>query len=182
MSLRGVLGREGRTFFSGLPLAERRMLFKMRSSPPAAPLARQAGPSPAQGNRWRIGPLRAHDVQIYHICEALTEVVIYLMVVFSPWAFGTTQRWSIWTMNIAGYALGLLLAVKLAMRWLKGYCPARWDEPTEWRTGSPRRNATELSVASESSSPMRSKLTGLLAGLTFAILGYCMVSAVNARA
>src|SRR5512140_3140787 len=125
------------------------MLFKMRSLPPADPLARQAGPSRAQGNRWRIGTLRANDVQIYHTCEALTEVVIYLMVIFSPWAFGTTQRWSIWTMNIAGYGLGLLLVLRLALRWLRGYYPARWDEPTEWRTGQPGRNATRPSVASE---------------------------------
>ena len=31
------------------------------------------------------------------------------MIIFSPWAFGTTESWSIWTMNIAGYALGALL-------------------------------------------------------------------------
>jgi hypothetical protein len=71
--------------------------------------------------------LSARDVQLYRACEDLTEPLIYFMVVFSPWAFGTTQAWSIWSMNAAGYVLGLLLAAKLAIRWLKGYCPARWD-------------------------------------------------------
>ena len=39
----------------------------------------------------------------------MTEVLIYTMVVFGPWAFGTTQPWSIWLMNGAGYALGVIL-------------------------------------------------------------------------
>ena len=123
---------------------------------------------------WQSGPLRANDVQLYRVCDLLTEVVIYLMVVFSPWAFGTTQRWSIWTMNIAGYLLGLLLAIKLGIRGLKGYRPARWVEPARRRTGE--RNAAG------STSHLRSKLLSLLVALTFAILGYCLVSALNARA
>ena len=36
-------------------------------------------------------PLRARDVQLYRACEDLTEPLIYLLVVFGPWAFGTTQ-------------------------------------------------------------------------------------------
>jgi hypothetical protein len=72
--------------------------------------------------------LSACDVQLYRACEGLTEPLIYLMVVFSPWAFGTSQPWSISVMNGAGYLLGLLLAMKLAIRWLKGYRPPRWDD------------------------------------------------------
>ena len=56
----------------------------------------------------RTRPLRARDVQLYRVCEDLTEPLIYFMVVFGPWAFGTTQSWSIWLMNGAGYLLGLL--------------------------------------------------------------------------
>ena len=73
-------------------------------------------------------PLRARDVQLYRACEDLTELLIYLMVAFGPWAFGTTQSWSIWLMNVASYMLGLLLAAKLAIRWLKDYRPPRWEE------------------------------------------------------
>ena len=100
-------------------------------------------------------PLRARDVQLYRACEDLTEPLIYLMVVFSPWAFGTTQPWSIWLMNAAGYLLGLLLAAKLAIRWLKGYRPPRWDDkettglrdhettrPQDHRTTGPRDHGT----------------------------------------
>ena len=75
-----------------------------------------------------IRPLRQRDVQLYRVCDDLTEPVIYFMVLFSPWAFGTTQPWAIWTMNAAGYFLGVLLAVRLAVRWFKGYRPPRWGD------------------------------------------------------
>src|SRR5262245_54568167 len=76
----------------------------------------------------RTQPLRAGDVVLYRLCEDVTEALIYFMMVFGPWAFGTTQPWSIWTMNIAGLSLGALLIVKLAIRHMKGFCPARWGE------------------------------------------------------
>ena len=63
--------------------------------------------------------LRARDVQLYRVCEELTGPLIYFMAVVGPWAFGTTQSWSIWLMTVAAYVLGLLLAGKLAIRWLK---------------------------------------------------------------
>ncbi len=165
-------------------------------------------------------PLRARDVQLYRACEDLTEPLIYLMVVFSPWAFGTTQPWSIWLMNAAGYLLGLLLAAKLAIRWLKGYRPPRWDDkettglrdhettrPQDHRTTGPRDHGTARpqdhatspwSVVSSpwsvvrglwsvvcgqwSRSPGSGRLIAFLAGLTAAILAYCLIGAVNARA
>ena len=73
-------------------------------------------------------PLLARDVQLYRVCDDLTKPLIYGMVVFSPWAFGTTQSWSIWVMNGAGYLLGLLLVCKLNIRWRKGYGAARWED------------------------------------------------------
>src|ERR1035441_7337844 len=76
----------------------------------------------------RIRPLRARDVQLYRACEDLTEPLIYAMVVFGPWAFGTTQPWSVWVMNGASYLLGVMLACKLSIRRLKGYHPSRWDD------------------------------------------------------
>ncbi len=176
------------------------------------------------GRTCRSGPLRARDVQIYQACELLTEGLIYLMVVFSPWAFGTTQPWSVWVMNTAGYVLGAMLAVKLAIRWLKGYRPPRCEREevrrpkSEGRSlkaedGSPRTEdggrRTEAEVRGPksvvrglstfdpqpstlcgpwsafqhfSSHRPASRLTAMLAALTVAILGYCLVSALNARA
>src|ERR1039457_5235765 len=100
--------------------------------------------------------LRAGDVQIYCVCEDLTECLIYAMAIFSPWALGTTQTWSIWCMNIAGFFLGTLLAVKWFIRYLKGYSAPRW--------GGPGGEALTL---------------GLLV-MTLVILFFCFTSAVNA--
>ena len=143
-------------------------------------------------------PLRAHDVQIYQACEHLTEGLIYLMVLFSPWAFGTTQPWSIRVMNGAGYLLGGLLAAKLAIRWLKGYRPARWDEGLGEGVQSPKSKVQcpmsnvrsqgrvgslpfSISVFQRFSVSPRVAVH-VLAGVTVAILGYCLISALNARA
>ena len=120
-------------------------------------------------------PLRARDVQLYRACDDLTEPLIYFMAVVGPWAFGTTQSWSIWLMNGAGCLLGLLLAGKLAIRWLKGYHPPRWDDVEGGVSGQRAEGRSQRGVAA-------SRLTAILAGLTVAILGYCFVSALNARA
>src|SRR5512138_1908077 len=48
--------------------------------------------------------------------DGITEVLLGAMIVFSPWAFGTTQPWSIHVMNAGGYALGCLFLAKSVMR------------------------------------------------------------------
>ncbi len=94
----------------------------------------------------------------YRIADAVSGILLCVMIVFSPWAFGTTQPWAIWTMNAGGYLLGLGLIVKWSIRWKTGYEPARWGEAkAKWFTVS-------------------------LAVLTVLILGWCLTSAVNARA
>jgi NADH:ubiquinone oxidoreductase subunit 6 (subunit J) len=144
--------------------------------------------SPAQGARTaaeissrlsrltKRHALRARDVQLYRLCEDLTGPLIYFMVVVGPWAFGTTQSWSIWLMNGAGYLLGLLLAGKLAIRWFKGYEPPRWGEGQGAEVQSPEGGGRRRGRVTAAG------FTAILAGLTVAILGYCLVSAVNVRA
>jgi hypothetical protein len=122
-------------------------------------------PPPAfPGTRFR---LRAADIQLYRACEELTQWLLYAMVVFSPWAFGTTQPWSVWTMNIAGYCLGLLLSIKLALRWWKGYRPSRWDDAGPG-AGHCASGTDRLTIA--------------LAAGTTAVLAYILIAALNARA
>jgi hypothetical protein len=145
-------------------------------------------------------PLSARDVQTYRYCDDLSEPLIYAMVIFSPWAFGTTQTWSMWVMNGAGYLLGLLLACKLAIRWRKDYQPQRWDDngPQDHRTTGLQDHETSNHAPRPPSAVMlrrtgtthhrpvsgqcSRRLTAALAVLTLAILAYCLVSAVNARA
>ena len=135
-------------------------------------------------------PLSVRDIQIYTACDQLTEGLIYLMVLFSPWAFGTSQPWAVRVMNGAGYVLGGVLAVKLAIRWLKGYHPPRWDEghgdesrkqKVESRNGEAEGRGQRSGVRGQGLLTSR-RLTAVLAGLTVALLGYCLVSALNARA
>ncbi len=92
-----------------------------------------------------------------------------------------------------------MLAIKLAIRRLKDYRPPRWDRREHRATGrrdhqttGPQTNIqhgtsnVELPANWPAVSGRRgaaaSRLTATLAGLTVAILGYCLISALNARA
>ena len=56
--------------------------------------------------------LRAADVPLYQLCDQASGGLILLLAVFSPWAFGCTQLWAVWTMSFVAYLLGALLLVK----------------------------------------------------------------------
>lgn len=113
--------------------------------------------------------LRAGDVQVYRACDFLSGPVIYFFWLFGPWAFGTTQPWSIWTMNTAGFVLGLLLLPKLVIRWFRGYRPPRWE-------------SRATAMAEGPSTRIIRRLTVALAVLTVLVITWCFVSALNARA
>jgi O-Antigen ligase len=123
-----------------------------------------AVPADASG---RALPVRSSGgvALLHRICDQATEFLIYAMVVFSPWAFGTTQEWAIWVMNIAGYVLGGLLATKWLVRLATGYCPARWAQSHR-----------------QSSSTGSRWLIRAMAAMTIFFLGYVLASAINARA
>ena len=78
---------------------------------------------------------------------------------FGPWAFGTTQDWSIQVMNGGGLTLGLLWLIKIGFRAGGNNCGARQRWPAAER-----------------------QFTWMLATGTIGILLYCLVSAWNARA
>ena len=105
---------------------------------------------------------------LYRVCDRVTEWLIYFAILFGPWAFGTTQPWSIRVMNGAGFALGLLLLAKVLVRSM-GFRPLRWirfcgnGESSRWVKGERR-------------------FTWMLGVGTFCILLYCLISAWNARA
>lgn len=126
----------------------------------------------------------------YRVCDGLTEALIYAMVVFAPWAFGSTDRWAILCMNAGGLALGALLVAKWSVRWRTGYRPERWGEATPGsrvEDGEPRPDSSD--ERSPSSAPPASASTTAgrwvirsLAALTVLILAYTLTSALNARA
>lgn len=91
-------------------------------------------------------------------CDKVSEWIIYFMVVFSPWAFGTTQMWSISVMNGAGYALGFI--------WL-----AKWFNRRHTSRGGSNFNAHASGW-----------FTIFLGILTLLVLSYVLIGALNARA
>ena len=44
--------------------------------------------------------------KIYRWADNLSGVLVLFLVVFAPWTLGTSERWSISTLNIGGYLLG----------------------------------------------------------------------------
>lgn len=107
----------------------------------------------------RRGPT-LRQVYWHELLEVFSEYLIYFTVVFGPWAFGTTtQKWTVWTMNAAGFLLGAVLVGKILIRRWFGHHPARWEASKAQRW---------LSVT--------------LAGLTFLVLAYIAAAALNARA
>ncbi len=93
------------------------------------------------------------------------------MVVFGPWAFGTTQPWAIHCMNGAEYAAGFLLLIKLFIRRVKGHQPPRWEHFSPRSGTLSRREPTAVRI-----------LKKILAGITLAVLMECLLSAWNAAA
>ncbi len=139
----------------------------------------------------------------YELCDRLSELLIYLLVVLCPWAFGTTTPGAMRIANAIGYALGLILLVKWGLRFHTGHCPPRW--PASTALPSPRPTAplscvswlprfSRLSCVSWFPwfrQPHRSSLnrptpvlwlTRLVALVTVALVGQCLISALNARA
>jgi O-antigen ligase len=105
-------------------------------------------------------------------CEVLTEGLLYFVIVFTPWAFGTTQPWAIRTASAACYALGLLLGVKWVLRRLGQVAPVRW---------MPHPSDASGSAVSPGAWPGR-WVVRLLAALTVLLLAFCLISALNPRA
>jgi len=100
-------------------------------------------------------------IQLYRRCDQLSGVVLLTMLVASPWWFGTTQPPVIAGMNFAGSAVTGLLLIKWLLRHYWGYRPSVWGNPAS--TAGPR-------------------LIRGLGVLTLLILGYILISALNARA
>lgn len=97
---------------------------------------------------------------LYRVSDTLSGIVLLVMTVFAPWAFGCTVSWAIWSMCGAGYTLGLLLVLKWVARRREEYEPDRWVEHSGIGAWGVR----------------------IMAGLTVLVLALVLISALNARA
>ena len=100
----------------------------------------------------------------YERIDQISGGVLLTILVVSPWAFGSTQPAVIWTLNVAGFALGLLLAAKLWIRKCLGHSPTRWTP------------VTHNGLRSGGAFPV------VLMLITALLLIYVAISALNARA
>jgi hypothetical protein len=128
-----------------------------------------------------------HAASIHRWCDVLTEACLYLLIALGPWAFGTTQSWSINLASGIGYVLGCLWVTKLGLRRWGGYRPGRWDQPqTEFRNPSTDAVSQESNPAPTARAANLDLLgpwmTRLAAFLTIYGLVFTLVSALNPRA
>ncbi len=98
--------------------------------------------------------------KLYRLSDRGSGALIFFMIIFTPWAFGTTERWSINLMNCVGFTCGILLSLKLFLR-------------SGGRVAFPLHGGTARSSRF---------LIGCLSALTFLLLLWCLVSAWNAAA
>jgi hypothetical protein len=118
----------------------------------------------------------------YDRCDQLSGGLIYFAIIFGPWAFGTTQPWSIWTTNVISYTLGVLWLIKVMLRSGSDYRPPRWLSAP---SSSDENDSAELDVQVQDRQQRGMGSAWLIPGLavvTVLILGYTLISALNARA
>ena len=113
--------------------------------------------------------IKTREPKLHKFADKLTEILIYFMAIFSLWAFGTTESWSIWTMNITAYTLGCLLITKWTVRWTAKYIP------------NPAPSKEGLSLKQNRLRLIQKACTIMLAGSMFLLLSYTLISAINAR-
>lgn len=87
------------------------------------------------------------------------------MIAAAPWLFGATEVWAMNLLNAVGYTCGLLLALKWVLRWQSGAIAV-----------------DQLLASGESRLGPGRWLVRAMAVLTVAVLFFCLVSALNARA
>ena len=107
----------------------------------------------APATPWQI------DKQLNY-CDAWTGYLIYLSIIFGPWALGTVHTPTIWTMNVIGYLLGILLLGKTIILF------------------STERQPVKAVLKSLSSQPLTTRILMLT---TIGILSYTFLHAFNAR-
>ena len=113
---------------------------------------------------------RSREPKLHKLADKFTEILIYFIIIFSTWAFGATEVWSIWCINISAYALFLLLVIKWITR-LKTKYNIRTNSYNETLLQRP----IQLNILQKFS-------TILLSTSMILLLIYIALCAINARA
>jgi hypothetical protein len=103
--------------------------------------------------------------RLYEAADRLSGLLIYFLLVFSPWALGSTYRWAAWVDTWAAFALGALLILKVGVRRFSPIVPARWGGPEQGGGGG--RGAFWV---------------GFILAMNILAMLYILASAVNSRA
>ncbi len=131
----------------------------------------------SRSRRGRRRPRSAEDIPEGHdLCDRLSGWLILFLVVFTPWAFGTTEPWSIWTANITSYLIGILWITKIWIRWRTAYQPPIWGDAVS--SVVPRGDA----AGQTSPARRRNPWIMVLGVMTVLLLGQVLISILNARA
>lgn len=105
-----------------------------------------------------LGRVATRTPPAYKLLDHLTGGILLFQIVWAPWAFGSTTAWAVWTLNIAGYTLGVCWLAKALVR-----RHAEMPKDTSFPRGG-------------------SWATRLLGALTLFFLAYVLTSALNGRA
>ena len=104
------------------------------------------------------------------LLDKLSEIIIYFVLIFSPWAFGTTENWSIWTINIAAFTLGFLLISKFSVNRIVNF--KKQLKSHNILLNHKRKRPQQIQVSCDI----------LLVFFMLLLLGYILLSAINASA
>lgn len=127
-----------------------------RSAPPVPPLPSGGREFAGGGGNRRRTRREERGWDVSAFLDRCSGWLIYFLIIFTPWAFGTTQVWSVWVANIACYLLGLLVVAK------------RWHKRASQGTSLPSREADPW--------------VACFLVCVWAFLGVVLLSIVNARA
>ena len=94
---------------------------------------------------------------IYRILDDLSGALLLFLIVWVPWALGSTTAGAIWLLTWVGYTLGVLLLAKRFFCRRLSFDPVRWSDDGGW--------------------PVK-----VLAGLSALLILYVVASLVNKRA
>ncbi len=104
-------------------------------------------------------------VNLFGILDTAMGALVMIALIAAPWLFGTTENWSVWTLNVLCYLTGVLLLGKWILRWQSG---ALAVERITYKKDPMLRPGVRMVQA--------------MATLTIAILFYCVLASLNARA